>query len=184
LPRWSPCSPCSAAQESSGGLEFSLAAQIVNVFFDLGETIHIGTHLGVQLGDFVCHVGVHVPPAQPRKKALWDLFSAPERIDRNSLEGFLSWADCDTTVGTSIVVHILEFFIASISPRKKALWDLFSAPERIDRDLELAKRLTSKLDSEMGANVDLLLREFPFLRLPQFPLRPLRHYIRFSASSH
>ncbi|EFW22327.1 hypothetical protein D8B26_000971 [Coccidioides posadasii str. Silveira] len=34
-------------------------------------------------GDFVCHVGVHVPPANPKKKALWDLFSAPERIDRD-----------------------------------------------------------------------------------------------------
>lgn len=42
------------------------------------KTIHDPVH-----GDFTCHVGVHVPPAQPRKKALWDLFSAPERIDRD-----------------------------------------------------------------------------------------------------
>lgn len=34
-------------------------------------------------GDFVCHVGVHNPPNHPRKKALWDLFSAPERIERD-----------------------------------------------------------------------------------------------------
>lgn len=34
-------------------------------------------------GDFTCHVGVHSPPSNPRKKALWDLFSAPERIDRD-----------------------------------------------------------------------------------------------------
>ncbi|PHH64192.1 hypothetical protein CDD81_4939 [Ophiocordyceps australis] len=34
-------------------------------------------------GDFVCHVGVHVPPSHPRKKALWDLFSAPERIEKD-----------------------------------------------------------------------------------------------------
>lgn len=34
-------------------------------------------------GDFTCHVGVHVPPVQPRKKALWDLFSAPERIEKD-----------------------------------------------------------------------------------------------------
>ncbi|KAF2724945.1 hypothetical protein K431DRAFT_343419 [Polychaeton citri CBS 116435] len=34
------------------------------------------------------------------------------------------------------------------APRKKALWDLFSAPERIERDLELASRLVSKLDAE------------------------------------
>lgn len=34
-------------------------------------------------GDFVCHVGVHNPPMNPRKKALWDLFSAPERIEKD-----------------------------------------------------------------------------------------------------
>ncbi|KAJ5801860.1 Arsenite resistance protein [Penicillium pulvis] len=62
------------------------------------KTIHDPIH-----GDFVCHVGVHVPPSQPRKKALWDLFSAPERIDR---------------------------------------------------DLDLARRLVSKLDNEMGQGVD------------------------------
>lgn len=36
-------------------------------------------------GDFVCHVGVHNPPSNPRKKALWDLFSAPERIEKDLL---------------------------------------------------------------------------------------------------
>lgn len=36
-------------------------------------------------GDFVCHVGIHNPPVSPRKKALWDLFSAPERIDKDLL---------------------------------------------------------------------------------------------------
>lgn len=34
-------------------------------------------------GDFVCHVGVHIPSTLPRKKALWDLFSAPERVERD-----------------------------------------------------------------------------------------------------
>ena len=34
-------------------------------------------------GDFTCHVGIHEPPSAPRKKALWDLFSAPERIERD-----------------------------------------------------------------------------------------------------
>lgn len=63
-----------------------------------GKTIYDETR-----GDFTCHVGVHVPPREPRKKALWDLFSAPERIDR---------------------------------------------------DLELAKRLVSKFDQEFDSNVD------------------------------
>jgi len=34
-------------------------------------------------GNFQCHVGIHVPASAPRKKALWDLFSAPERVDRD-----------------------------------------------------------------------------------------------------
>ncbi|KIW77549.1 hypothetical protein Z517_09995 [Fonsecaea pedrosoi CBS 271.37] len=34
-------------------------------------------------GDFTCHVGIHNAPSAPRKKALWDLFSAPERIERD-----------------------------------------------------------------------------------------------------
>lgn len=54
-------------------------------------------------GDFLVHVGVHVPPREPRKKALWDLFSAPERISR---------------------------------------------------DLELAKRLVNKFDQDFNSDVD------------------------------
>lgn len=63
-----------------------------------GKTIH-----DEERGDFTCHVGVHEPPA---------------------------------------------------APRKKALWDLFSAPERIERDLQLATRLVNKLDSELGPEYD------------------------------
>ncbi|CAK1354627.1 hypothetical protein CB0940_01540 [Cercospora beticola] len=39
------------------------------------------------------------------------------------------------------------------APRKKALWDLFSASERIARDLELATRLVRKLDNELGDEI-------------------------------
>ncbi|KAF2442267.1 hypothetical protein P171DRAFT_64603 [Karstenula rhodostoma CBS 690.94] len=62
------------------------------------EALNGKTVIDDQRGNFTCHVGVHEPPA---------------------------------------------------APRKKALWDLFSAPERIERDLELAERLVNKLDSEM-----------------------------------
>jgi hypothetical protein len=34
-------------------------------------------------GDFTCHVGIHNAPHTTRKKALWDLFSAPERVERD-----------------------------------------------------------------------------------------------------
>lgn len=39
------------------------------------------------------------------------------------------------------------------APRKKALWDLFSAPERIERDLDLATRLVRSYDNELGDEV-------------------------------
>ena len=38
--------------------------------------------------------------------------------------------------------------------RRRALWDLFSAPERIGRDFELARRLVVRLDTEMGGEAD------------------------------
>lgn len=44
------------------------------------------------------------------------------------------------------------------SPRKKALWDLFSAPERVERDLDLAIRLVKKLDEEIGSECDGLTK--------------------------
>lgn len=80
----------------NAGVTMSTAEKAVEAVND--KTIHDSVH-----GDFVCHVGVHAPPSQARKKALWDLFSAPERIDR---------------------------------------------------DLELAQRLVSKFDRDMGDDVD------------------------------
>ncbi|KAH8820352.1 putative zinc finger protein [Xylogone sp. PMI_703] len=47
------------------------------------EAINGKTVKDEERGDFTCHVGVHVPPSMPRKKALWDLFSAPERIEKD-----------------------------------------------------------------------------------------------------
>lgn len=83
-------------QDNTNGSGATVAEKALEAIND--KTIHDPIH-----GDFICHVGVHSPPAQLRKKALWDLFSSPDRIDR---------------------------------------------------DLELAKRLVSKLDSEMGHGVD------------------------------
>lgn len=44
------------------------------------------------------------------------------------------------------------------NPRKKALWDLFSAPERVERDLDLALRLVRKLDAETGSEFEGVAR--------------------------
>ncbi|KAI9847181.1 MAG: hypothetical protein M1837_003044 [Sclerophora amabilis] len=49
------------------------------------EAINGKTIYDESRGDFTCHVGVHIPPSEPRKKALWDLFSAPERVNRDVL---------------------------------------------------------------------------------------------------
>ena len=67
------------------------------------DAINSKTIVDPERGDFTCHVGVHVPTKDPRKKALWDLFSAPERVER---------------------------------------------------DLELAKRIVQKFDEELGAEAD------------------------------
>ena len=48
------------------------------------EKVNSKTIYDENRGDFTCHVGVHYPPREPRKKALWDLFSAPERIERDA----------------------------------------------------------------------------------------------------
>ncbi|KAF2270596.1 hypothetical protein CC78DRAFT_136600 [Lojkania enalia] len=47
------------------------------------EALNGKTVIDDDRGNFTCHVGIHEPPAAPRKKALWDLFSAPERIERD-----------------------------------------------------------------------------------------------------
>lgn len=47
------------------------------------EALNGQTVVDEERGNFTCHVGVHESPAAPRKKALWDLFSAPERIERD-----------------------------------------------------------------------------------------------------
>lgn len=74
----------------TSGANMSTAEKAVEAVNDktIRDTVH---------GDFVCHVGVHVPPSQPRKKALWDLFSAPERIERDLelARRMVSFLDCD-----------------------------------------------------------------------------------------
>lgn len=90
-------------REEGGVAEESKASVMISAAEKALEAVNSKTIYDETRGDFTCHVGVHVPPREPRKKALWDLFSAPERIDR---------------------------------------------------DLELAKRLVSKFDQEFGSDVD------------------------------
>ena len=89
--------------EEDGAAEEPKANVMISAAEKALEAVNSKTIYDETRGDFTCHVGVHVPPREPRKKALWDLFSAPERIDR---------------------------------------------------DLELAKRLVSKFDQEFDSGVD------------------------------
>jgi uncharacterized C2H2 Zn-finger protein len=67
-----------------------------------------------------------------------------------------------------------------MAPRKKALWDLFSAPERVERDYELARRVASKLESEAGkdelsgglAKIDARVEQMRSQGLLQPPAKP------------
>lgn len=63
-------------QANGSGVTTSLAADALEKIN--GETIY-----DTERGDFTCHVGIHEPPTSPRKKALWDLFSAPERVEKD-----------------------------------------------------------------------------------------------------
>lgn len=67
-----------------------------------------------------------------------------------------------------------------MSPRKKALWDLFSAPERVERDYELARRIANKLEAEAGkdelsgglAKIDARVEQMRSQGLLQPPPKP------------
>ena len=80
---------------------------------------------------------VEKPPQSTAEKAL-------EAINGKTIE--------DSTKG-NFTCHV-GIHASPREPRKKALWDLFSAPERIERDLELAKRLVAKFDEESGDGID------------------------------
>lgn len=74
--------------------------------------------------------------------------SAPTTTSDKALEKINSKTIEDTERG-NFTVHC-GVHRPPDAPRKKALWDLFSAPERIERDLELAQRLVQKLDEDAG----------------------------------
>jgi uncharacterized C2H2 Zn-finger protein len=67
--------------------------------------------------DFTCHVGVHNPPRDIKKKALWDLFSFPERVEKDlglaqqlalKLENDLVEADGTAYNGLDLILEKVE----------------------------------------------------------------------------
>jgi len=76
------------AREDEGGMDEDepqpeLKSSLLNTAEKALDAINGKTIVDEARGDFTCHVGVHVPAREPRKKALWDLFSAPERVERD-----------------------------------------------------------------------------------------------------
>ncbi|KAK4454624.1 serrate RNA effector molecule [Podospora aff. communis PSN243] len=94
-------------EEEEGGLPLASPVPPASTAEKALEAINGKTVKDEQRGDFTCHVGVHNPP---------------------------------------------------MNPRKKALWDLFSAPERIEKDLELVKRLVNKFEEDFGSNFNAILK--------------------------
>ena len=72
-----------ADEEEEGSLPLISPAPPASTADKALEAINGKTVKDEQRGDFTCHVGVHNPPMNPRKKALWDLFSSPERIEKD-----------------------------------------------------------------------------------------------------
>lgn len=70
-------------RDEDDDLDMKPAAPIQSTADKALEAINSKTVKDEVRGDFVCHVGVHNPPTSPRKKALWDLFSSPQRISKD-----------------------------------------------------------------------------------------------------
>lgn len=68
-----------------------------------GKTIQDTTR-----GDFTCHVGIHEPPIAPRKKALWDLFSAPERVERDLQLAIRLVQNLDEKLGEGVASGVIK----------------------------------------------------------------------------
>jgi uncharacterized C2H2 Zn-finger protein len=100
-------------------------------------------------GDFVCHVGVHNPPQNPRKKALWDLFSASERIER------------DLTLAQRIVDKFEDEYGADFNANLKIserVEDL-RAEGRLQPAVPATPRVPSSIKREHDVDLDAVMEE-------------------------
>ncbi|KAI0890429.1 uncharacterized protein GGS22DRAFT_177303 [Annulohypoxylon maeteangense] len=108
-------------------------------------------------GDFVCHVGVHNPPSNPRKKALWDLFSAPERIEKdlsfaqrlvNKFEEDFG-SDFNATLKIEERVETLRS-VGSLQPAISATTPTTTKKSKKDRNLDFDDTMDEGEEGEMG----------------------------------
>lgn len=118
-------------------------------------------------GDFTCHVGVHNPPANPRKKALWDLFSAPERISKDLelatelIHKFESAFGSEFNASLHIEEHVDKLRIngqlqpaISVTPVKKSKKESAVLDEAMDVEVEEGEEAAGDGDEEDEGMVD------------------------------
>ena len=86
---------------------------------------------------------------EPRNIDTLDTATAPTTTAEKALQAINGKTIYDTERG-DFTCHV-GVHQSTREPRKKALWDLFSAPERVERDLELARQVVKKFDNELGA---------------------------------
>jgi hypothetical protein len=114
-------------------------------------------------GNFTVHCGVHRPPDAPRKKALWDLFSSPERIARDLELATRLVRRLDNELGD-------EYFgVAKIEERVQYLADqgLLQPPEKaqatkdmdMDQDVEEGEEDEGVIDEDESDDEELLLQK-------------------------
>ncbi|KAK3310009.1 uncharacterized protein B0T15DRAFT_21155 [Chaetomium strumarium] len=113
-------------------------------------------------GDFTCHVGVHHPPTHLRKKALWDLFSHPDRIRKDlqlatELVGkFESDFGSDFNAALQIEEHVEKMRLegklqppASASPAKKPKKErVIGTDESLDVEHEEGEDATAAMEED------------------------------------
>ncbi|KAK5174474.1 uncharacterized protein LTR77_001554 [Saxophila tyrrhenica] len=109
-------------------------------------------------GDFTVHCGVHRPPEATRKKALWDLFSAPERIDKDlgyaerlvrKLDNELG----DTYIATADVGKRVESLVSHglLQPAEKPTKEM-----DMDQDVEEGEEDEGIVDEDESDDAELL----------------------------
>ena len=129
------------------------------------EAINGKTVKDEQRGDFTCHVGVHNPPTNPRKKALWDLFSSPDRIEKdldlvrrlvNKFEEDFG-SDFNATLKIEERVEelrsrgLLQAAIPATSPKKPKKESTVGMDEAVDEDGEEHEMEDADEEEEEGA---------------------------------
>ncbi|KAK4128719.1 hypothetical protein N657DRAFT_560643 [Parathielavia appendiculata] len=99
-------------------------------------------------GDFTCHVGVHNPPSHPRKKALWDLFSAPERIRKDLHLATELVAKFEVDIGSDFnAAHQIEQHVDRLRDEGKLQPSVLTSPA--------AKKAKKKRDIGLDESMDV-----------------------------